>query len=307
MLRSRAKVRTVSGPGESMKVKVTHVEGSKKGNIESLEGTVFTVGRDPSNNIVFDPVKDDRVSTKHAALTEQGGGLIVTDLGSRNGTLVNGKKISGPTPVPSGTLVQFGENGPMVMVAYEAAAAAPAPAAPPKKGGGGGCAIVAVLAILLFAVIGIVVIVVFLHGRHGGNPWASYGPGSSFEMLTETHMDKPVVMDSKAETKETIVSRTDDAVKVKVEVTAAGQTMPAQEMEIPLKAKGEEKGEKPLEEKRETVTVPAGTFDCRYTRSKSGEATSEVWMSDDVPVPVKTVTTTDAMKSTLTLTKVEKK
>lgn len=290
-----------------MKLRLTHVEGSRKGTVDNFDVPVLTVGRDPSNVLAFDPVKDDRVSTKHAALSEQGGSLVVTDLGSRNGTLVNGKKIQGPTPVPSGSLVQFGENGPMIMVAYEtAAAAAPAPVA---KKGGGGCAIVAVIVIFLVAIVAVVLFLV-LRGKGGhANPWTRYAPGTVFEISMETKLEKPAAMTMKSDMKETIVSRTDDAVKVKIETTTSGTTS-STEQEIPLHAKGEESKEKPLEEKSESITVPAGTFDCHYTKFKTGDNTTETWTSEKVPVPVKSVTTMSGASegtSTMLLVKIDEK
>jgi hypothetical protein len=287
-----------------MKVKVTHVEGSKKGSIESFDLPVLTVGRDPSNALVFDPVKDDRVSTKHAALSEQGGGLIVTDMGSRNGTYVNGQKISGPTPVPSGGLVQFGEHGPMVMIAYEVAAA-PAPAPPPAKKSNAGCVI---LAFVFFVGVAFVVAgaIYFMKGRHK-DPWARYGPGSSFEFETQMHMDKPAPMDVKTTTKQTIVSKNEQTVRLKLESTMNGATS-ATETELPLHPHGEAAAvDKPIEERKESIHVPAGTYDCHYEKRKNGDATTETWKSDQVPMPVKVVTATETTRTTMTLVKVEAK
>jgi hypothetical protein len=291
-----------------MKLKVTHVEGSKKGTVETFDLPVVTVGRDPQNALVFDAVKDDRVSTKHAALSEQGGGLIVTDLGSRNGTLVNGQKIQGPTPVPSGGLVQFGEHGPMVMVAYEVAAAAPAPAPAPAKSGGGGCVVVAILLILLLGAGGAAAFFL-LRGKGGGDPWASYGPGSTFELVVETKIEKPMVSELKTDMKETLLAKTDESVKVKIETTMHGtNTTSAAESDVPRHPKpGAEPEQKPLEDRRESVTVGAGTFDCRYTKTVRDGLTVETWQSNDVPVPVKTVAKNESMTTTTTLVKLDRK
>ena len=48
------------------------------------------------------------VSCRHAELLEEGGELLVRDLGSRNGTYVNGQRIGGPRTLFPGDLVQFG-------------------------------------------------------------------------------------------------------------------------------------------------------------------------------------------------------
>ncbi len=121
-----------------MKFTITHLKGSRAGETHDLDGEVITIGRDPGNSLAFDPVKDDAVSSFHANLTVQGGLVIVTDLGSRNGTFLNSHKITGPTPVPPGAVLQFGDKGPMMSIIFGAAgqkAGAPAQAAGAKPVG----------------------------------------------------------------------------------------------------------------------------------------------------------------------------
>ena len=101
-----------------MKLTVVHLEGSKQGLTETLMGQVISVGRDPSNTLSFDPFKDLDVSTRHASVTIQGGQPILQDLGSTNGTFLNGSKIQGAVPMPNGCLIQFGENGPKLQATY---------------------------------------------------------------------------------------------------------------------------------------------------------------------------------------------
>lgn len=113
-----------------MKFTVTHLTGSRAGQTQELQAEVVTIGRDPGNTLAFDPVKDDAVSSFHANLVVQGGQVVVTDLGSRNGTFLNSHRIAGPTPVPPGAVLQFGDKGPTVVLSF--GAAGPAPAAPPK-------------------------------------------------------------------------------------------------------------------------------------------------------------------------------
>ncbi len=130
-----------------MKFTFKHLSGSRAGQEQALEGSVIGVGRNPTNQLAFDPAVDDRVSGNHAQLVVMGEQVTVNDMGSRNGTFVNGQPVTGPTVVPSGAVLQFGsEGGPKVLVTYVAAPAAPAtaptsaaPAAapPPKKGGAG--------------------------------------------------------------------------------------------------------------------------------------------------------------------------
>jgi hypothetical protein len=66
----------------------------------------MTVGRDPQNGIVL---ADPSVSGQHAALERSAHGWRVTDLGSTNGTLVNGRSIDGRgVPLQGGEQVALG-------------------------------------------------------------------------------------------------------------------------------------------------------------------------------------------------------
>jgi hypothetical protein len=59
-----------------------------------------TIGRMPDNDVV---IHDPYVSRRHCAiLVHAGNGCEVHDFASKNGTLVNGRKIAGPTPLQSG-------------------------------------------------------------------------------------------------------------------------------------------------------------------------------------------------------------
>ena len=102
-----------------MKLTVVHLEGSKQGLTESLAGQVITIGRDPSNTLSFDPFKDLDVSTRHATLTQQGDQVVLQDLGSTNGTYLNGQKMTAAVSVPpGGCMIKFGENGPKIQLSY---------------------------------------------------------------------------------------------------------------------------------------------------------------------------------------------
>jgi hypothetical protein len=61
---------------------------------------VNTVGRLPDNNVI---IKDEHVSRRHCAVViHTNGQAEVHDIASKNGTLLNGKKISGPTRLRPG-------------------------------------------------------------------------------------------------------------------------------------------------------------------------------------------------------------
>ncbi len=67
-----------------------------------------SVGRSSWSNIVLK--SDDYASGQHAQLTRHGGLLYVEDLGSTNGTFVNGRKTVGATPLRKGDTVRVGST-----------------------------------------------------------------------------------------------------------------------------------------------------------------------------------------------------
>jgi len=78
---------------------------------EPVPGSTFRLdavtglGRDVNNAIVLD---DDFVSANHAALTYRGRAWYLEDLGSTNGTFVNGNKVEGLVSVAFGDEIQAG-------------------------------------------------------------------------------------------------------------------------------------------------------------------------------------------------------
>ena len=63
------------------------------------------IGRDPANGL---RLSHETVSRVHAELTRQGGLWVLRDLGSTNGTSVNGRRVIGAAVVQSGDQVGFG-------------------------------------------------------------------------------------------------------------------------------------------------------------------------------------------------------
>ncbi len=72
-----------------------------------LAGEVVTIGRDASNDVVL--ADDQRVSRAHAELRRRDGQWLVVDLGSRNGTLVNERKVQ-THPLVDGDRVRLGAS-----------------------------------------------------------------------------------------------------------------------------------------------------------------------------------------------------
>ena len=67
-----------------------------------------SLGRSSASTIVLR--SDDYASGRHAQLTRHGGLLYIEDLGSTNGTFVNGRKTVGATPLRNGDTVRVGST-----------------------------------------------------------------------------------------------------------------------------------------------------------------------------------------------------
>jgi ABC-type multidrug transport system ATPase subunit/ABC-type multidrug transport system permease subunit len=82
-----------------------HLQLGEMASTVAFEGTTMVFGRDPSADRVLDyPM----VSWRHMQLRRVGGDMLVEDLGSTNGTYVNGVRIAGPVRVRPGDVVGLG-------------------------------------------------------------------------------------------------------------------------------------------------------------------------------------------------------
>jgi hypothetical protein len=68
-------------------------------------GTSFTIGRQRDCDLY---IADMSVSRLHARLARDAGGWLLTDLGSTNGTRLNGWRVRDAVPVRAGDQIQFG-------------------------------------------------------------------------------------------------------------------------------------------------------------------------------------------------------
>src|SRR5262245_36609879 len=71
----------------------------------SVPARVLRIGRDPDNDVVIDA---PMVSRRHARLVVDGAGARIEDLGSSNGTYVNGERVRGGAAVRPGDRVGLG-------------------------------------------------------------------------------------------------------------------------------------------------------------------------------------------------------
>ena len=90
------------------------LSGARAGLVLTLAGETSVVGRHADAAVRFDPDRDLQVSARHATLTQSARGWFVRDLDSRNGTWVNGQRISTPTLLRNNDRITFGHDGPEV-------------------------------------------------------------------------------------------------------------------------------------------------------------------------------------------------
>lgn len=92
-------------PSRSARLLVT--EGSLRGRTLSLGTSAALLGRAPSCTLVLE---DDYASNRHARIYPSQGGWWVEDLGSTNGTYVDGERIDSPTELTPGRQVRIGQT-----------------------------------------------------------------------------------------------------------------------------------------------------------------------------------------------------
>jgi pSer/pThr/pTyr-binding forkhead associated (FHA) protein len=80
--------------------------GAMKGRRLAVKVPVVNIGRADFNDVV---ISDPSVSTSHAKLQRRDDVWILTDLGSTNGTFVEGERLAGEVALGPGTTVKFGE------------------------------------------------------------------------------------------------------------------------------------------------------------------------------------------------------
>jgi len=81
--------------------------GPTPGKTFFLEKDRMVLGRDLANDIA---ISDPEVSRSHASFSIRDEGVFIEDLGSTNGSFLNGERISTPQQLRSGDVITLGEN-----------------------------------------------------------------------------------------------------------------------------------------------------------------------------------------------------
>ncbi|MBL8976788.1 MAG: trypsin-like peptidase domain-containing protein [Gemmatimonadetes bacterium] len=117
-----------------MKAQFTFISGARAGQTDVFSQAHLSIGRHPQSELRFDADQDLDVSSRHASVTLVGEFYILRDLGSTNGTFVNGKKLTGDHMLATRDVIRFGPSGPQVeftAIGDPRPAPGPAPAAKP--------------------------------------------------------------------------------------------------------------------------------------------------------------------------------
>jgi pSer/pThr/pTyr-binding forkhead associated (FHA) protein len=102
-----------------------HISGSRATEVDVVPMGAhreLILGRAPSAAVRFDPRGDPMVGRQHARITpcvDDPRRLMLSDLGSRNGTLLNGEPVAAIVAIKSGDVVRLGASGPELEVVIE--------------------------------------------------------------------------------------------------------------------------------------------------------------------------------------------
>jgi pilus assembly protein CpaF len=90
-----------------MSFKLSVRQGPRPNLVFELDADSYTIGREAGTEIV---IEDPQVSRRHATLTRQGTSYLIEDIGSTNGTYVNGKRVTAPVLLANGDMVGLADT-----------------------------------------------------------------------------------------------------------------------------------------------------------------------------------------------------
>ncbi|MFQ3647015.1 MAG: FHA domain-containing protein [Anaerolineae bacterium] len=114
--------------GESFRLVVRR--GPQPNQVYELRDDVINLGRDITNTIA---INDREVSRHHLRFTRSGDTYMIEDLGSTNGTFINGKRLAGSTLLKNGDMIGLGETVTLGFEVVRPGSANPYQAPPPAS------------------------------------------------------------------------------------------------------------------------------------------------------------------------------
>ena len=100
-----------------MRATFTHLIGPQKGTRAKFDDDRISIGRAPNNSLCLGDAAR-RVSSHHAEVIQQGDHFLLRDLGSTNGTMINGRRVM-VSELAADDLIEFGAGGPLLRFAIE--------------------------------------------------------------------------------------------------------------------------------------------------------------------------------------------
>jgi hypothetical protein len=101
-----AEVLDAAGDGFEPRLLVERAPGHQAGVAYDIPDSGATLGRGDVEIQLEDPF----ASSRHARVSRQGYVLVLEDLGSTNGTYLNGEPLSGPAPLHPGDRIRIGDS-----------------------------------------------------------------------------------------------------------------------------------------------------------------------------------------------------
>lgn len=90
--------------------------GPTPGKIYPIMKSEMIIGRDPNTDVL---INDAEISRHHAVIKVSPEGYTIEDLGSTNGTIINGQRIMGPHVLHVGEMINLGEHIALIFEAQQ--------------------------------------------------------------------------------------------------------------------------------------------------------------------------------------------
>jgi hypothetical protein len=92
--------------GAAPRLQVKHASGHRSGREYEIPRHGATLGRGEVEIRLEDPF----ASSRHARVSREGPVVVIEDLGSTNGTYLNGELLTGPQPLHAGDRIRIGDS-----------------------------------------------------------------------------------------------------------------------------------------------------------------------------------------------------